>query len=293
MRFACLALLTLLPAFVCAADAASASAAPASVPAPAFDPKRPHLELVTNKGTITAELFADECPHAVAVIAGLANGTKPFTDADGKEVTRPFYDGLTFHRVIAGFMIQGGCPKGDGSGGPGFRFPDEINAASLGLDKAPAMVGEELDPRCAYQMREFTKLFVWPRMQAKGVTKTTPADERAKLLKPILEELHSVTLQQFYEKLGYHYDATLPASHQPVRGSLAMANSGPDTNGSQFFINVGDTPHLAGKHSIIGRVIAGMEVVDAIAKVAVGFQDKPEQPVVITSMRVQVAPTKP
>jgi cyclophilin family peptidyl-prolyl cis-trans isomerase len=87
--------------------------------------KRVHFE--TDKGEIVAELFEDDAPGTVANFAGLASGTKEFTDPKtGKKTTRPYYDGLTFHRVIPDFMIQGGCPLGTGSGGPGFTIKDEV-----------------------------------------------------------------------------------------------------------------------------------------------------------------------
>ena len=103
---------------------------------------RPLADIVTSKGTIRVVLFADEAPLTVANFLGLAAGTREFTDpATNTTVKRPFYDGLTFHRVIKGFMIQGGDPLGSGVGGPGFSFADEINAvvgAHLEMD-APAV----------------------------------------------------------------------------------------------------------------------------------------------------------
>jgi peptidyl-prolyl cis-trans isomerase A (cyclophilin A) len=93
-------------------------------------------------------------------------------------------------------------------------------------------------------------------------------------------------IRAFYEKVGYRYRDDLPPSHPPVRGSLAMANSGPNTNGSQFFINVGDTPHLRGKHTVFGRVVEGMAIVDAISQVPTGAQNRPSTPVTITAITV-------
>jgi cyclophilin family peptidyl-prolyl cis-trans isomerase len=86
--------------------------------------KKVHIE--TTKGEIVAELFDDDAPGTVENFVGLATGTKEFTDPkSGEKVKRPYYDGLTFHRVIANFMVQGGCPQGDGTGGPGFTIKDE------------------------------------------------------------------------------------------------------------------------------------------------------------------------
>jgi peptidyl-prolyl cis-trans isomerase B (cyclophilin B) len=134
--------------------------------------------LHTSAGPITIELFDDDAPKTVANFRKLA--------ADG------FYDGLIFHRVIRDFMIQGGCPEGSGTGGPGYTFEDEINA------------------------------------------------------------------------------------HKVVRGALAMANAGPGTNGSQYFIVTTEAaPWLDGKHTVFGQVTAGMDSVDAIEATATGAGDRP------------------
>ena len=89
----------------------------------------------TSLGDIEIELFEDAAPETVKNFIELAEGKKEFKDSNGNMVTKPYYDGLTFHRVIKGFMIQGGCPSGNGMGGPGYKFKDEINAKKLGLDK--------------------------------------------------------------------------------------------------------------------------------------------------------------
>ncbi|MGN6300978.1 MAG: peptidylprolyl isomerase [Angustibacter sp.] len=87
-----------------------------------------NVTLHTNKGDINVTLFPDHAPNTVRNFVGLADGTKEWKDADtGETKTQPFYDGLTFHRIIPGFMIQGGCPRGDGRGGPGYTFDDEIH----------------------------------------------------------------------------------------------------------------------------------------------------------------------
>ncbi len=159
--------------------------------------------LKTNRGEITVTLFPNHAPETVANFTGLATGEKSY-DANGK--SGPFYDGLTFHRVIEGFMIQGGCPLGTGTGGPGYTFKDEIH---------PELVFD----------------------------------------KPYL---------------------------------LAMANAGPGTNGSQFFITVGACPWLNRKHTIFGEVAdqAGRDVVDAIAGTTTGPGDRPQEAVVIESVQI-------
>lgn len=147
----------------------------------------------TTRGNIKLELYTNDAPKTVANFIDLIN--------------KGFYNGLTFHRVVPGFVIQGGDPKGDGTGGPGYTFADEINPWSLGLDE---------------------------------------------------QTIQSLQAQ------GYKYTRTL-ASHKMTVGTLAMANSGPDTNGSQFFIvTTQDQPYLNGKHTVFGRVIEGMDVVQKV-----------------------------
>ena len=163
--------------------------------------------LHTNHGDIVIELFEDQAPKTVENFVGLANGTKEYTDpASGAKTTGNFYDGLTFHRIIDGFMIQGGCPQGTGTGGPGYQF------------------GDEFHPELSFN-------------------------------KPYL---------------------------------LAMANAGPGTNGSQFFITVAPTPHLNRRHTIFGEVRdqASQKVVDEIAQVPTGRMDRPVEPVVINSVSI-------
>ena len=143
----------------------------------------------TNHGTIELELFSDDAPETVANFTRLAG--------DG------FYDGLVFHRVIPDFMIQGGCPQGTGTGGPGYTFEDEFN------------------------------------------------------------------------------------QHKIVRGALAMANAGPNTNGSQFFIvTTGEAPWLDGKHTVFGQVVDGMDVVDAIEGKPTDGRDKPVEDARIESVTI-------
>jgi peptidyl-prolyl cis-trans isomerase A (cyclophilin A) len=162
--------------------------------------------LHTNRGDIVVNLFPDHAPATVENFTGLAEGTKDYRDDAGRS-GKPFYDGLTFHRVIEGFMIQGGCPLGTGTGGPGYKFKDEFH----------------------------------PELQFD---------------RPYL---------------------------------LAMANAGPGTNGSQFFVTVQATSWLNNRHTIFGEVAdqASRDVVDAIASTPTGAMDKPVDPVVIESVEVQ------
>jgi peptidyl-prolyl cis-trans isomerase A (cyclophilin A) len=161
--------------------------------------------LKTNRGDITINLFPDHAPTTVENFVGLAEGTKDYKDDAGRSGQR-FYDGLGFHRVIDGFMIQGGCPLGTGTGGPGYTFKDEPH---------PELVFD----------------------------------------RPYL---------------------------------LAMANAGPGTNGSQFFVTVTPTSWLNFKHTIFGEVAdqASRDVVDAIATSPTGPMDRPAEPVVIESVEI-------
>jgi peptidyl-prolyl cis-trans isomerase A (cyclophilin A) len=160
----------------------------------------------TSLGTMECQLFDKDAPVTVANFEGLANGTKEYTDPKtGQKMKSKFYDGLIFHRVIPNFMIQGGDPIGQGTGGPGYAFQDEIGS-TLGFDKP---------------------------------------------------------------------------------GRLAMANSGPNTNGSQFFITVAATPWLNGHHTIFGQVTKGQNVADAISKVDRDASDRPTTPVVIKHITVK------
>ena len=146
----------------------------------------------TTHGTIALELFDDDAPKTVANFRKLAGDH--------------FYDGVIFHRVIPDFMIQGGCPQGTGTGGPGYTFEDEFN------------------------------------------------------------------------------------QHKVMRGALAMANAGPNTNGSQFFIVTSDSaPWLDGKHTVFGRVTAGMDAVDAIEALPTGDRDRPLEPPEIESIELDPA----
>ena len=164
--------------------------------------------LRTSAGDIRINLFGDQAPRTVRNFVELATGTREWTHPDTKAKTvAPLYDGTIFHRVIRGFMIQGGDPLGRGYGGPGYRFADEFHP-DLAFDR------------------------------------------------PYL---------------------------------LAMANSGPNTNGSQFFITVERTPHLNRKHTIFGEVAdtPSRAVVDAIANARTGRDDKPLKDITINSIAVE------
>ncbi len=167
--------------------------------------------IYTSMGNIVCRLFEKEAPKTVANFVGLAKGTKPWTNQEtGKSMHTALYSGTTFHRVIPGFMIQGGDPQGTGQGSPGYQFDDEI----------------------------------------------------------------------------------IPDRHFDNPGLLAMANAGPNTNGSQFFITVGAAPHLDGHYSLFGEVVSGQEVADAISQIPRDEgNDKPLTPVKI--IRIAIKTVRP
>ena len=160
----------------------------------------------TSMGRIVLRLYDDRAPRTVANFIELAEGKKEWTDPrTGEYVKRPYYNGLTFHRVTPEFMIQGGCPLGDGTGGPGYEFEDEFH---------------------------------------KDLKHDTP-------------------------------------------GVLSMANAGPDTNGSQFFLTVAATPWLDNKHSIFGEVVEGQDVANKIVNLPRDANDRPRQAVVMQRVRIE------
>ena len=163
-----------------------------------------HFE--TTLGNFTAELFDAKVPKTVANFVGLAEGSKEWTHPKTHErQKKPFYDGIIFHRVIDGFMLQGGDPLGQGYGGPGYQFEDEFH----------------------------------------------------------------------------------PDLRHDAAGVLSMANAGPNTNGSQFFVTLGPTPHLDRKHSVFGKVVSGLDVVQKIGHVPTDANDRPRTPVVINKVTIE------
>jgi len=245
--------------------------------------ENPEYVIQTTLGNIEVELFQSETPNTVANFIGLAEGTKEFEDSKtGKKVKRPYYNGLIFHRVIQNFMIQGGCPLGNGRGGPGYTFADEIDAKALGLDKIKA-IDPQKGPSRFLMIRskeEYQRNILMPLFREMNINSQEELDQRKKEVQARLDNL---TLKEVYENMGYVYSEN-GSKHPPVRGSLAMANAGPNTNGSQFFINLVDTDWLTGKHTVFGKVVKGMEVVDKIGAVKVDSMQKPVKDVKIISI---------
>lgn len=213
-RFLAAAFVCALGLTACQSDGVSPAAPeppkPAAEASPAASQPGPQEKALfavinTSMGTMVARLFPDSAPKTVENFVGLASGTKSWRDpVTGLTTNRPLYNGTIFHRVIPQFMIQGGDPLGNGTGGPGYRFEDEFQS---------------------------------------GLT----------FSKPCL---------------------------------LAMANAGPNTNGSQFFITEKTPSHLNGRHTIFGEVIQGCDLVAKIARVPRDGRDRPREPVVIQSIEI-------
>jgi len=292
-------LLPLLLIFLAAATTVRADEPKAETPDPAAFP---HALIKTTLGDIEVELWPHVAPHTVEVFLGLAEGKGTFTDVGdpSKKITigKPFYDGLGFHRVIKGFMLQGGCPNGNGTGDAGFKYADEISAKALGLDKLKAFAGFPqgrphawLNIRWPLDTRDQQNVMNWQRSVLLPVFEHLKIDprsqaEQTKRQQEIIQTIGSMTLEDLYTWQGYHYSDKLP-SVAPKRGTLALANAGPNTNGSQFFINLGDPEWLTGRHTVFGRVVKGMDVVDKIGAVKTSGppNDKPLEPVKFLSIR--------
>ncbi len=230
----------------------------------------PIARMETSFGTVEIELFRHTAPETVDNFITLAE-TK-------------FYDGIIFHRGIDDFMIQTGDPKGDGTGGPGYKFEDEMNAVSLGLDEKRA-INEDGTPHPWLGLRsqeEFNYIILGPLLKELGIDSQEKMDAKREEFE---RRLFALTLKDVYENMGYIYRTDIQ-SYQPLKGYVAMANKGPNTNGSQFFINLVSTPWLTGKHTVFGKVITGMDIVEAIGNTPTDESNKPKTPVVIDSLRI-------
>jgi peptidyl-prolyl cis-trans isomerase A (cyclophilin A) len=277
-----LALLAALPTMVTADDT------PAAAPATA----NPQLLMKTSMGDITIELLMDAAPKTAENFLGLALGTKEWKDPKtGEMVKRPFYDGVGFHRIIPNFMVQGGCPLGNGMGGPGYSFDDEINAKALGLDQVKLLENGEPSRRALQTLgirdqQSFQRMVVQPLFQLLGITSQADLDARKE---EVQKALAALTLMDVFSNMGIKYDVSLKSVGN-LPGTLSMANAGPNTNGSQFFINLVDNQFLNGKHTVFGKVVAGMGVVEKIAAVECA-NTKPVEPVTIITIRKVAAET--
>ena len=216
------------------------------------DKKGIYAVMNTTAGDMVFDLYYNDAPNTVQNFIDLAQGEKEFTDNAGVKVKKPFYNGLLFHRVIENFMAQGGCPKGDGTGGPGYSFDDEINGVALGLDK---MIVKD----SPYYQRHAQQMVI----SELGIRSQEEFEKRKSEYLARIKEVIELPVIEVLHGSGYRYNEVVN-SHRAVRGSLAMANSGPNTNGSQFFINQVETPHLDGLHTVFGQLVEGEDVLDKI-----------------------------
>ena len=182
----------------------------------------------TDKGNLIIELFPNVAPKTVENFVKLS--------------TEGFYNGVVFHRVIANFMAQTGDPTGTGAGGPGYQFEDEINANALGLDKIK--IGES-----PYYERYMMMLAI----RRLNIKSQEEFNQKRFAVERELRKIQEMSVKEVLQEIGYTYNENLP-SIPGKRGSVGMANAGPNTNGSQFFINQVDTPHLNGLHTFFGQL---------------------------------------
>lgn len=242
----------------------------------------PVAVIETTLGTITVELYRHAAPKTVENFVGLARGEKEFTDVDGKQVKRPYFDGLIFHRVIPNFMIQGGDIKGNGTGGPGYQFADEINAKALGLDK----IKVSASPMAMQEVQQVARMEVFKKLNIKSQADLNSKMKEAEtLFKTEQDAWKNKSLEELLTARGITYTPNLE-SESNTKGSLSMANAGPNTNGSQFFISVADNIYLDGKHTVFGRVLSGLDVAEQITRVERDQQDRPKSSVVMKKVTI-------
>ena len=232
------------------------------------DPKNPLLLLSTSQGDIYLELLSNEAPANVTNFLALAAGEIEITDPNTETSYRPrYFDGMRFHRVVPGFVIQAGSPLHNPLGAPGDQLQDEINANALGLDTQPALQSDgSFNSLLNIAGRaEFETQILQPLYDSMDIDSETELLERQYA---VLEELLQLTVKEVYQQQGFNYLTN--HSTRPIRrGVVALANRGPDSNGPEFFIALQDSPWLTGKHTVIGRVVEGMDVVDTIGERAV------------------------
>ncbi len=232
---------------------------------PTVEGKKQMVLMKTDLGEIELELWPDIAPKTVENFVGLASGTKEFTDPKtGQKTKRAFYDGLTFHRVIDDFMIQGGCPLGTGSGGPGYQFEDECYETG----GANAITGNFTDEAIAIRVFQeiLTPYFRSTQTPDPELTALAQECQQQNSGKPLTK--HPI---EFYLKKTGRTEPLMSQGKLKAKvayGTICMANAGPNTNGSQFFIvtKKAGCDWLDGKHTVFGKVVKGMDIAHAIEK---------------------------
>lgn len=227
------------------------------------DSSNPLLKFATSRGDIYIELLPREAPRNAANILALTIGEKEIEDTESGFVFRPnYYDGQRFHRVVPGFVIQTGAAVNHPLGAPGALLPDEINANNLGLDRQQVMLPNgNVNPMLDINDREeFENQILKVLYADMGITTKEELEEQQQR---VYQRLQALSIKELYELQGYRYQIRF--STRPVsRGIVALANSGPNSNAAEFFISLTDSPSLTGKYTVVGRVVEGMEVADAI-----------------------------
>jgi cyclophilin family peptidyl-prolyl cis-trans isomerase len=257
----CLALTALCSSALASADLTTATAA-------MEDPSHPLMLMRSSRGDIYIELFPESAPRNVANFIALAEATVEMFDVNSGQTVLPhYYDGKTFHRILRNYLVQSGGISSPQDPRPEYRIDDEMNAQGLGLN-AIKLLDETGAPHPWLNLQDnedFQTQILVPLYKRLSITSPEQLEARQFEVHKLLSEM---SLQQAYENQGFQYNTRLPA-RVPVRGSIAMANSGPNTNQSEFFITLIDAPWLAGKATIIGEVVEGMEIVDRIDQAAV------------------------
>jgi len=235
------------------------------------DSSNPLLNFDTSRGDIYIELLPREAPQNAANILALAIGEKEIEDTESGFVFRPnYYDGQRFHRVIPGFVIQTGAAVNHPLGAPGEALPDEINADSLGLDRQLVLLpGGSVNPMLDIGDREeFESQVLQFLLADMGIEE---ADELRSQQERVYQRLRNLSIKALYELQGYRYQTGF--STRPVtRGTVVLANRGPNSNSAEFFIALTDSPSLTGRYTVVGRVVEGMEVADAIGSTEINPQ---------------------
>jgi cyclophilin family peptidyl-prolyl cis-trans isomerase len=232
------------------------------------DSQNPLIRISTSKGEMYLELYPLEAPNNVENFIALAEGEKEFTNLKtGEPIQSRYYNGMRFHRVVPGFIIQAGSPAINPLGLQVSLLNDEINANALGLDQIPALNpdGSFADVLNIESKPDFHEEILTPLYSQRNITDVEAALSRQY---QVLETLQELSVKSAYENQGYRYDDSLES--RPIeRGTVALANSGPDSNGSEFFISLTAAEWLWGKYTVIGKVVEGQEVMDSIGNTAI------------------------
>jgi len=225
--------------------------------------EKPRVVIRTELGDITVELWPNIAPKTVDNFVGLADGTKEWTDyKTGQKVKKPFYDGLSFHRVIDDFMIQGGCPKNDGTGGPGYTFEDEC------FEQGAQLTGPIVDEDMAVEVLQ--KI-----LQPYFAAAQKPDNDLLTIMEACYAQQSGRPLMvndvEYYLKKTGKQDPVYRNGKVKARvayATICMANAGANTNGSQFFIVTKKTgcDWLDGKYTVFGKVVIGMDTAHKIEK---------------------------